>query len=148
MIFIAADHRGFALKEKIKLWLQKRGVDFEDMGNDHLVLEDDYPDFAKRVAARFRSSESEVSGEVKGILICGSGVGVDIVANRHQGVRCGLGFSVEQIKKAREDDNINCLAMAADFIDEEAAKKIIEAFLKTEFSREEKKVRRIEKIDK
>jgi len=151
MIYIGADHRGYTLKEKVKLWLQEWNLEFEDMGNDHLDPEDDYPDFAKKVAARLRPSEegifdTEGSGEVKGIVICGSGVGVDIVANRHQSVRCGLGFSAEQIKKAREDDGINCLALAADFIDEETAKKIIETFLKTEFSGEEKKIRRISKL--
>lgn len=152
MIFIASDHRGFELKEKIKEWLVEGNYQFEDLGNDHFDPEDDYPDFAKKVAERLSgpTSPSELEGYVRGmgIVICGSGVGVDIVTNRYSGVRCGLGFSINQVKKAREDDDINCLALAADFLDEEVAKELVNIFLITRFSGEEKKKRRIEKIDR
>ncbi len=149
MIFIASDHRGYNLKEKVKLWLAEWNQEFEDLGNDRLDPEDDYPDFAILVVRRVKERESERTEEkVLGVVICGSGVGVDIAANRSAGVRCGLGFSVEQIKKAREDDDINCLALAADFLDEETAKNIVKTFLGTEFSSEEEKKRRIEKLDR
>lgn len=141
MIYLAADHRGFELKEKIKKWLDEWGEEFRDLGNDHYDPEDDYPDFATAVAKRVEEKKA------MGIVICGSGVGVSIVANRFPGIRCGLGFSVEQIRKAREDDDINCLALAVDFTDEEEVEKIIEAFLKTKFSGQEKKKRRIKKIE-
>ncbi len=148
MIFIASDHRGYNLKEKVKLWLTEWGQEYEDMGNNRLDPEDDYPDFAALVAKSVKEQESErVEEKVLGVVICGSGVGIDIAANRFTGIRCGLGFSAEQIKKAREDDDINCLALAADFLDEETAKNIIKTFLGTEFSSEEKKERRIEKLD-
>jgi len=115
-------------------------LEFEDLGNDHLDLEDDYPDFAKKVAEKL--------GEIgdKGIVICGSGVGVDICVNRYPQVRCGLGYALGQIKIARADDDVNCLALSADFLDEEVAKEIIDTFLNTDFSKEEKKVRRIAKL--
>ena len=146
MIYLGADHRGYNLKEKVKQWLTEWNLEFVDLGNDRLDLEDDYPTFAAAVAKEISNIKSQISNF--GILICGSGVGVDIVANRHSGVRCGLGFSVEQIKKAREDDDINCLAIAADFTDEETAKNIVKTFLETEFSGEERKRRRIDKIEK
>lgn len=142
MIYLASDHRGFELKEKIKEWLLAGNYQFQDLGNDHYDPKDDYPDFALKVARKIKDKGG------MGIIICGSGVGVSIVANRVSGIRCGLGFSVEQIKKAKEDDDINCLALAADFLGEEIAKEIVKTFLETEFLEEEKKKRRIEKIDK
>lgn len=149
MIYIAADHRGFALKEKIKEWLNEWKEEYEDLGNDHLDPGDDYPDFAAAVAKRVKEWKSERAGEEKaiGIVICGGGVGVDIAANRHQGIRCGLGFSVEQVKAARNDDDINCLAIPADYLSEELVKEIVRAFLETKFSGAERMKRRIKKID-
>jgi ribose 5-phosphate isomerase B len=140
MIYLGADHRGFQLKEKIKNWLAEGNYEFEDLGNDRFDPEDDYPDFAKKVAKKLGRSD-------KGIVICGSGVGVDIVANRFPELRCGLGFLPEQIKKAREDDDINCLALAADFLEEKVAKEIIKTFLETPFSSQENKIRRLKKIE-
>lgn len=140
MIYLAADHRGFELKEKIKLWLRDWEYKFEDLGSGRLDPEDDYPDFAKRVAER-------LSQEDRGIVICGSGIGVDIVANRKPGVRCGLGFSVEQVKAGRNDDDINCLALPAEYLTEEQVKAIVETFLKTEFSGLERMIKRLAKID-
>jgi len=150
MIYIASDHRGYNLKEKIKQWLTGWSYKYKDLGNDYFDPEDDYPDFATLVAKRveeWKSGRVEEKERATGIVICGSGVGVDIVVNRFTGVRCGLGFSVEQIKKARKDDDINCLALAADFLNEETAKEIVKTFLGTEFLQEEKKIRRINKIE-
>ena len=140
MIYLAADHRGFGLKEKVKLWLQEWNLEFEDLGNDHFDENDDYPDFATKAAERL--------GELGdlAILICGSGVGMDICANRYSQVRCGLGFSIGQVQAAREDDDINCLALAADYLDEEVVKGIVDTFLNTEFSRQENKIRRLQKL--
>lgn len=143
MIYIGADHRGYNLKEKIKTWLKDWGYEFEDLGNTKFDPEDDYPDYALAVA---RVIANNIEQGAKGIIICGSGVGVDIVANKVKGIRCGLGFTEEQVKMARKNDDINCLALAADFIDEEKAKNLIKIFLETPFSGEEKHKRRIEKI--
>lgn len=144
MIYIGADHRGYNLKEKIKTWLKDWGYEFEDLGNLKFDPEDDYPDYALAVAERI----SRGIEEVRGILVCGSGVGIDIASNKVKGIRCGLGFTKEQVKMARKNDDINCLALAADFIDEEKAKNLIKIFLETPFSGEAKHKRRIEKISK
>jgi len=143
MIYLGADHRGFHLKEKIKLWLQQWGFPFEDLGNHRLDLKDDYPDFAAQVARKVSQHEQEAVG----VVICGSGVGVDIVANKFAKIRCGLGFSAQQIKSARQDDDINMLALPADFLSHKKAKKILKMFLKTEFDDQKDHRRRIKKID-
>lgn len=140
MIFLAADHKGFQLKEKIKKWLSEWGYDYEDMGAFELDPSDDYPVYAKKVA------ESIVETEDRGILVCGSGVGVDEVANKFDGIRSGLAISKEQIYAARNDDNINVLALASDFTFEEESKEIVKTFLDTEFADEERFNRRLSEI--
>src|SRR3989344_6960123 len=100
MIYLAADHRGFRLKEKVKQWLTEWGYDYEDMGAFILDPTDDYPFYAKKVV------ESMVELDDRGILVCGSGVGVDDVANKFDGIRSGLAISREQIYAARNDDDI------------------------------------------
>jgi len=141
MIYLAADHRGFELKEKVKDWLKKENYLVEDLGNFVYDSNDDYPDFAKKVAEKISRQKG------RGIIFCGSGIGVDIVANRHLGVRCGLGFSLEQIKHGRENDDINCLSLAADFFKFNQAKNFIKVFLETKFDGKEEHRRRIGKID-
>lgn len=140
MIYLAADHRGFQLKEKIKQWLTEWGYDYEDMGAFKLDPTDDYPVYTKKVA------ESIVELDDRGILVCGSGVGVDEVANKFDGIRSGLAINEEQIYAARNDDNINVLALASDFTPEEEAKEIIKTFLDTEFSDEERFNRRLKEV--
>lgn len=142
MIYLGSDHRGFDLKEKIKIWLSSQEIPFEDLGNQVLDPEDDYPDFAKTVLEKVSQSSENF-----GILFCGSGAGVDIVANRRKGIRSVLGFDAKQVSSARSDDNVNVLSLASDFTSEETIKELILAFLKTPFSQEEKHQRRIEKID-
>ena len=140
MIFIAADHRGFQLKDKVKQWLGEWGYDYEDMGAFKLDPTDDYPIYAKKVA------EGIVEPEDRGILVCGSGVGVDEVANKFDGIRSGLAISKEQIQSARNDDNINVLALASDFISEEEAREIVKVFLDTEFADAERFNRRLKEV--
>lgn len=142
MIYLGADHRGFDLKEKMKKWLKDKRYEFVDLGSNQLDIEDDYPDFAIKVAKKLKSE-----GDY-GILFCGSGVGMDIVANRFPFVRCGLGFTPHQVRIAKRDDNINCLSIPADFSTESEARLIIEMFLETTFSSGEKYLRRIKKIEK
>jgi ribose 5-phosphate isomerase B len=145
MIYLGADHGGYELKEKVKRWLKDWGYEFEDLGNDHLDSEDDYPDFAIKVAKKLsrKSAKNDM-----GILICRSGVGMDITANRFAGVRCGLGCSPQQIRVAKRDDNLNCLALASAYTKEEDAKSIIQFFLETQYTGGEKYQRRLDKIDK
>lgn len=144
MIYLGADHRGYYLREKVKLWLSQWNLPFEDLGNKERDENDDYPDFAVAVAKKVSEHEQEAVG----IVICGSGIGVDVVANKFPRIRCGLGFSAQQVKVAREHDDINILALPADFLSDKKAKKIIEIFLKTEFDSEKNHQRRIEKINR
>lgn len=144
MIYLGADHGGYELKEKIKKWLRAWSHDFKDLGNTKLDLEDDFPEFGRLVAGKVAKSK----GKGMGIVICRTGVGMDIIANRTKGVRCGLGFSQQQLRISKRDDDLNCLALAADFITDEQAKGIIQMFLETQFSGGEKYKRRIKKIEK
>lgn len=143
MIYIGADHRGYNLKEEIKKFLAEQKYDFEDVGNFKFDPNDDYTDFAKSAASKV----SERPLENKGILICGSGVGVDIVANKFYGVRSALADDIETAKQSREHDDTNILSLPANEVNLELAKKIIVAWLETSFSGGEKYKRRINKIE-
>src|SRR3989344_6987115 len=142
IIYIGADHRGFKLKETLKQFLQESGYTVSDLGNAQYVEGDDYPDFAKAVAQKV-SADALNS---RGVVICGSGVGVDVVANKFPNIRSALGFSPDQVMEARDDDDVNVLALPADFLEEDAAKKIVSVWLQTPFGGDEKDKRRIEKI--
>ena len=142
MIYIGADHRGFELKAQINHWLQNRGFEFQDLGAFDRQHEDDYVDYAIAVAQGVSKSPEKH----RGIVICGSGVGVDVAANKVTGVRCGLGFAEDQVHAARKDDNINCLALASDNIDPDQALKLVDKFLEPEFVESDRYLRRIEKI--
>jgi len=122
--------------------LKNQGYEIIDAGNGNLDKGDDYPDFAKLVARAI--SQDPINR--RGILICGSGAGVDIVANKFDGVRSALATNVEQAKMSRSDDDTNILSLAAEFTNEESAKEILNVWLKTPFSGEEKHKRRLEKI--
>lgn len=143
MIYLGADHRGFKLKEEIKKFLAEKNFSFQDMGNFKYDENDDYVDFAKLVAQKV----SEKSNEHKGILICGSGVGVDITANKFHGVRSALADDIATAKQSREHDNTNVLSLPSDEVDFDLAKKIITVWLETPFSNGEKYKRRISKIE-
>ena len=141
-VYLGADHRGFELKNKLLEWPKSNGYETEDCGAYELTPNDDYVDYAKKVAEKVVSNEGS-----RGVVICGTGVGVDIMANRAKGIRCGLGLNNEQVKVARNDDNINVLALASDFVDGQTAQTLVETFLQTEFYPSENHQRRIEKID-
>ena len=143
MIYLGADHRGFKLKEEIKKNLAEKKYDFLDMGNVKYDPDDDYTDFAKLVAEKV----SEKPEENKGVLICGSGVGVDIAANKFHGVRSALADDVATAKQSREHDDTNVLSLPANEVDFELAKQILETWLTTPFSNGEKYKRRIGKIE-
>ena len=142
MIYLGADHRGFELKEKIKQWLSEWGYPFEDMGALEYNKEDDYPDFAKAVAEKVVAGDTEGN---RGILICGSGVGVVMAANKVKGIRAGTAISAQQMKDSVSDENTNVLGISADYLSEQA-QEIVKTFLATKFSGEERHVRRINKI--
>lgn len=141
-VFLGADHRGFFLKEKIKEWLKENGYEASDLGNTEFNPSDDYPDFSLPVA-------KEVSaGKGLGILFCGTGVGMNIAANKVKGVRAALVFNEGLAKQAREHGDSNILTLPADLLDEEKAITIVKTFLTTSFSGDERHKRRIAKIRK
>ena len=158
-VYIGADHRGFALKEQLKPWLTAQGHEVTDCGNTTLDANDDYPDFAFAVAdavvsqseislreTKDASSRAGLERGAAGIVICGSGAGVTIAANKVPGIRAVTAFTADEITRNRQHDDVNVLSLAADWTDEEQAKKIVAAFLSTAFYNEEKYVRRLKKI--
>lgn len=146
-VYIGADHRGFELKESLKSWLTENGFVYEDKGAAEYVQTDDYVDYASAVSKAV-SEDSNKGKDAKGIVICGSGFGVDFTANKINGIRSGIGFTEAQVKHGRTNDDINVLALAAMFTDDDSAKHMVKAFLETSFSGEDRHVRRIEKIKK
>lgn len=141
-VFLGADHRGFRLKEALKAYLIERGFAVEDLGNAVEDPNDDYVDFAAKVAEKV----SENPNNHRGILICGSGHGVDMVANKFKGVKSALAFNEAVAKQSREHEDANVLSLASDWLPEDDAKKIVDVWLATPFSGEERHVRRLSKI--
>ena len=144
MIFLGADHRGFELKEKLKTHLIDEGFEVTDLGNDHLDQSYDYVNFAHKVADAVTNDPQN-----RGIILCGSGAGVDMVANKITGVRSALVFDLPRARQAREHEDANVISLPADTLDEEDAFKIVKAFLTTEFNEEEERhKRRLEEMEK
>src|SRR3989344_347398 len=137
-IYIGADHRGFHLKEKLKEWLMTKGQDIIDCGNTIYDPDDDYPDFSIAVAEKVSADAGS-----RGLVICGSGGGVTIAANKVKGIRCTTAVHVADVKHNRQADDINVLALSADFTDFDEAKELLNAFMLVEFEAAERHVRRI-----
>ena len=125
-IAIASDHAGFEYKEIIKNHLKDR-FEIQDFGT-HSLDSVDYPDFVHPAATSVEKGENEL-----GILICGSGQGVSMTANKHQKIRCALAWEVEIAQLSRQHNNANMVALPSRFISEELALQIVDAFLNTEF---------------
>lgn len=140
MIYLASDHRGFDAKEQLKVFLKSLNFDFEDLGPFEYNADDDYPDYA------FKLGETVVKNSAKGIIICGSGVGVNIAANKVHGVRAGYSESVENAVKSRTDDNTNILVLDSMTFNPDTDFPIVRTWLTTEFSNEERHARRLKKI--
>src|SRR3989344_7715621 len=132
-VYLGADHRGYELKEKVFQWLTENDYEVEDYGAYEYEEGDDYTKYAEKVA-----SVVPQNNEDRGILLCGSGVGVDIVANKFDGVRASIAKNNDQVRSGRNDDDMNTLVIAADYTSEEEAKVMIETFLKTPFSGKER----------
>lgn len=142
-IYIGADHNGFYLKEHIKPWLKAWQYDYQDLGALTLDHKDDYTFYAAKVARAIMNDKNSF-----GILLCGSGVGADIVANKFDGVRASIGKSVAQIEAGRHDDNMNVLVLASSYTKDKEAKDMIKIFLKTKFSRAKRFKKRLKDIEK
>ena len=141
MIYLGADHRGFNLKEHLKKWLKNRGLAFEDLGALTLDPNDDYPLIAEKVARKVAKNT-----EHRGVLLCGSGAGVCIAANKIDGIRASEGIHKDAIKAARSDDDINVLCLSADLLASDEAQDLVDAFLNTPYSGEERHERRLKEI--
>jgi ribose 5-phosphate isomerase B len=143
-IFIGADHNGFELKNKLVNYLRSAGYDVQDDGDSILKPEDDYPVFATKVVTDMKNSGDE---DARGILICGSGQGMCIAANRYRGIRACLGYDRESVRSARNDDDSNVLCLPANVLKSEQANLIVETWLNTEFARAPRFIRRNNEID-
>ena len=144
MIVIGADHGGFKLKEEIKKYLSEKQIPFEDKGcfSEESV---DYPNIAKQVASDVSNKKADM-----GILICRSGIGMSMCANKFKGVRCAPCYQEQTAKFARMHNNANILALGADYITVNEAICILRMFLATEFEggRHEARVNLISEIEK
>lgn len=138
-VMMGSDHRGFELKEKIKKHLRSKGWQITDMSPEK-NQSDDYPDIAIAVAEKI----SQVNG--LGVLVCGSGAGVCVAANKVNGVRAAMAINPRQARKMKEDDDINIVCLSNDFISEDENTEIVEEFLNSVFASEERFIRRIQKI--
>ena len=140
-IALGTDHAGFELRHKIALALADLGHEVEDVGAHVYDPQDDYPDFARLVAAAVAAGSAE-----RGVLVCGSGVGASIAANKVVGVRAAMCHDTYSAHQGVEHDDMNVLCMGARVIGEELAREIVVSFLAAAFSGEERHVRRLEKI--
>ena len=142
LVYVGADHRGFELKKEIVEFLRELEYEVNDLGPNNYNEEDDYSDIAIKLA------EKVVQDKAKGVLICASGVGVCIAANKVNGARAALCTGEKQARLAREDDNANILCLSAELIDKETNFEIIRIFMSTVFASEERFIERINKIEK
>ena len=139
-IAIGSDHAGFELKEKLAEELRSAGYEVLDVGTNDGTSSVDYPDFGKAVAEAVTAGKSD-----GGVIVCGTGIGISIAANRHPGIRAALCHDVTMARLCREHNDANVLALGARLIGETVAKDCLDAFLNTEFAGE-RHVRRIEKL--
>ena len=142
VIYLGADHRGFVLKEAVKQYLASQGYEVYDAGAASADPSDDFPKFAVKVA----NSVAAMPGQARGILLCGSGTGMEIAANKVKGIRAAMALSNEQVLSSRHDDDANVLVIAADYTAEEDAKKYLDVFIKAPFAGEERHLRRLKEI--
>ena len=147
VIYVGADHRGYGLKEDVLAYLKKAGYTAEDVGDKDFDPEDDFPVYATAATNKVLSSSDQ---DPRAILICGSGQGMLMAANRARGIRAGLGWSVEAAKGIRNDEDSNVLALSADIFKDDGHQKafvIIEAWLNTPFANAAKYNRRKNELD-
>ena len=138
-IFISSDHAGFKLKEEIKSHLLKKKLSFQDLGpfNDVRV---DYPDYAHKVARKVKANKSNV-----GILVCGSGMGMNIAANRHKNIRAAQCFNLKSTKLSRLHNDANIITLGSRLLTKKLAINCVNTFLNTKFEggRQSKRIKKI-----
>jgi ribose 5-phosphate isomerase B len=142
-VYLAADHAGYELKNQLREHLFHSGYDVEDVGAHNLDADDDYPKYAYAAAIKLLGG----ADDDRAVLICGSGQGMSIAANRVRGVRAALAWNQDTAKASRRDDNANALVLPARFISADEAFKAVDAWLKTEFSSDPKYHRRLDELE-
>lgn len=142
---MGADHNGFALKAKLTVQLQKAGYTVVDEGDDHLQSDDDFPQFAERTVRAMQASSDK---DNRAILICGSGQGMCMAANRFRGIRASLAWDTVEARAGRNDDDSNVLCLPARYLNEDDIMAITEAWLHTPFAGAARFKRRIEELDR
>lgn len=143
-VVLGSDHAGFVLKEKIKGYLEEQGMDVEDLGTDSLESVD-YPDYAQKVAVEVRDGKAD-----RGILMCGTGVGMCIAANKVQGIRAVQTSDPEIARLSRQHNDANILCLAGRFTDFEVARQLIRLWLETPFDggRHQRRVEKLARLEK
>jgi ribose 5-phosphate isomerase B len=142
MIYIGSDHGGYKLKEHLKKFLKRQDLEFKDLGAEKFKDGDDYPDYASKVAKQISKNPMRDQG----ILICRSGQGVCIAANKFRHIRATLVWNLEQAKMSRNDDMGNILCLPSDYISPFVAEHITKVWLRTPYSSDERHMRSIKKI--
>ena len=141
-LVIASDHAGFPLKEDVRAYLTKAGHEILDLGAYKVEPQDDYPDFAERVGDAIRAGEAP-----RGVLICGSGVGVSIAANKMPGIRASMCHDTYSAHQGVEHDDMNVLVIGARIVASSLAYELVDAFIRAKFiSNEERFTRRFKKV--
>jgi ribose 5-phosphate isomerase B len=140
-IAVGADHGGFPLKADLVALLRKLGHEAVDVGAHTLDPSDDYPDFARAVGQAVQRGEAE-----RGVIICGSGVGACIAANKMRGIRAGVCHDTYSARQGVEHDNMNVLCLGARVVGIEVARELVQAFVGARFSGEERHARRVAKV--
>ena len=144
MIALGCDHGGFKLKEEIKKYFDENEIKYKDFGT-YNEERTDYPIYAEKVAKAIQNKECD-----SGILICKSGAGMTIVANKFKGIRATVGFNKESVAASKADDNINVLVLSSEYMNISQAVAIVRVWLATEFKggRYEERLQMIENIEK
>jgi ribose 5-phosphate isomerase B len=141
-LVISSDHAGFPLKEEVRAYLSKAGHELVDLGAYSADNPDDYPDFAEKVGAAIKGGEAP-----RGILICGSGVGVCVAANKIPGIRAGMCHDTYSAHQGVEHDDMNVIVLGARIIGPALAYEVVDAFIRAKFiANEERFVRRFKKV--
>lgn len=143
-IYIGADHNGFDYKQKLTELLRQSGHEVVDEGDESLKPEDDFPQFAGKVVTALLA---DTDTDARGILICSSGQGMCMAANRFKGIRASLCWNTDEAKAARNDDNSNVLCLSSRFTSLEEAEAVMNVWLSTAFAGAPRFVRRLQELD-
>ena len=140
-VAVGADHAGFPLKERMMDAIRGAGHEVVDCGAEQLIPGDDYPDYAERVATAIRDNRAD-----RGVLICGSGVGASVAANKFDGIRAALCHDTFSAHQGVEDDSMNILCLGARVVGPALAEELVVTFLRARYSQAERHARRLAKV--